>query len=402
MTATLLAAHPLADVFPQLPDQLLRELADDVAANGQLEPITLYEDRILDGRNRYAACQLAGAVPRLTRFTGTLEQAAAFVRSKNLQRRDLEPAQRVAAILKLEELVDGYRAQARQAQGARSDLRLRGDEGSRDVLSQVAAVAGVSRGTAARVQRVKRDAPDLFEKVAAGTMQAKRAERVLRERHAAERATAILNADALPAGLDLRQGDFRDVLADVRDVDLVFTDPPYPGEYLTLWTDLAAWAAQALKPGHLLVAYTGAYHLPEVIARLAEQLDYVWCGSLQTPGPHNQVQRRHVHSTCKPILFFARPPYTPGPWFQDSHTTGGRERDPDALLHPWEQDIAPARYYINTLTKPGDLVCDPFLGSGTFALAAKQLGRAFVGAEIDPAAYATSVARVAESTPDDS
>jgi ParB-like chromosome segregation protein Spo0J len=398
VTSTVLAAHPLADVFPLLPEPLLRELADDIAANGLLEPITLYEDKILDGRNRYAACSPAGVVPRFARFSGTLKDAAAFVRSKNLQRRDLEPAQRVAAILKMEELLGQYRAEAREAQGARTDLRLPGDGGSRDVLAQVAAVAGVGRGTAARVERVRREAPDLFERVATGEMAAKRADRVVRERQAAARAAEVLERALLPTSVDLREGAFQDVLAGVRDVDLVFTDPPYPREFLPLWSDLSAWAAQALKPGKLLVAYSGQYHLPEVLRRLEEHLEYVWVGSLATPGPHNQVQRRHVHSVCKPILFFARAPYEPGPWFQDSYGAGRRERDPEQRLHVWEQDIAAARYYIEALTEPGALVADPFLGSGTFALAAKQLGRSVVGAEIDPTAYATTVTRLAEAT----
>jgi hypothetical protein len=46
------------------------------------------------------------------------------VRSKNLARRDLSEAQRVAAVLKLEQPLDRYRGEARAAQGARSDRRL--------------------------------------------------------------------------------------------------------------------------------------------------------------------------------------------------------------------------------------------------------------------------------------
>ena len=154
---------------------------------------------------------------------------------------------------------------------------------------------------------------------------------------------------------------------------------------------------KALKPGHLLVAYSGQYHLPEVLQRLAEHLEYVWLGSLSTQGgAHNQVQRKHIHSVCKPILFFARAPYQPGPWFQDGYSAGGRERDPEQHLHVWEQDGAAAAYYIERLTAPGALVADPFLGSGTFALAARQLGRSIVGAETDPTAYGTTVTRVAE------
>jgi DNA modification methylase len=39
-------------------------------------------------------------------------------------------------------------------------------------------------------------------------------------------------------------------------------------------------------------------------------------------------------------------------------------------------------WFIRLFSKPGDVVLDPFVGSGTTAAAAKQLGRAYVGVEI--------------------
>ena len=57
--------HPAADIFPLLSEADLRELADDIKEHGQLDPIEILEDtnQILDGRNRYLACQLAGVEP---------------------------------------------------------------------------------------------------------------------------------------------------------------------------------------------------------------------------------------------------------------------------------------------------------------------------------------------------
>ena len=51
--------HPLADIFPMMEEKDLKALADDIKANGQRESGLLYEGKILDGRNRYAACLLA-------------------------------------------------------------------------------------------------------------------------------------------------------------------------------------------------------------------------------------------------------------------------------------------------------------------------------------------------------
>lgn len=48
--------HPVACIFPMMDDASLHELADDIKKHGQYEPIMLYEGKILDGRNRSAAC----------------------------------------------------------------------------------------------------------------------------------------------------------------------------------------------------------------------------------------------------------------------------------------------------------------------------------------------------------
>jgi hypothetical protein len=227
----------------------------------------------------------------------------------------------------------------------------------------------------------------------------KRAMRIQRDATAAMKGEVKAKREAkikrIPAP-DIRLGDFREVLMDVRDVDLVFTDPPYPREYLPLWSDLAAWAAQALKPGALLVAYSGQYHLLEVMNRLSEHLTYMWVGWIQTPGEHASMYTVPVSPTGKPLLFFSNG--------QPSSRTKSR-RFPDQApqssstthtgdLHKWQQDVVEPLYYIEKLTERGELVVDPFLGSGTFALAAKQIGRRFVGAEVDPGAFETTRKRL--------
>jgi len=51
--------------------------------------------------------------------------------------------------------------------------------------------------------------------------------------------------------------------------------------------------------------------------------------------------------------------------------------------HPAEKPEALMRHLIEISTKPGDLVVDPFMGSGTTGAAALALGRRFVGIEQD-------------------
>ncbi|WP_433762030.1 MT-A70 family methyltransferase [Brucella anthropi] len=88
-------SHPLADIFPMIAEADLKILAADIAANGQVEPILLLEGKVLDGRNRQAACGLAGVDPVYAEFTGV--DPLSFVLSKNLHRRHLSESQRALA-----------------------------------------------------------------------------------------------------------------------------------------------------------------------------------------------------------------------------------------------------------------------------------------------------------------
>lgn len=85
---TKLRVHPVADLFPLLAGDELAELVEDIKERGLLQPIVLdSEGRILDGRNRYAACQLAGVEPQFTTYDGPDPDGYAL--SVNVARRHL-------------------------------------------------------------------------------------------------------------------------------------------------------------------------------------------------------------------------------------------------------------------------------------------------------------------------
>ena len=100
-----LEPHPFADVFPILDGEAFNALEKDIEARGQQEPIVVYEGKILDGRNRYRACQILGREPEVREFAG--DDAMGFVLSANLHRRHLNEGQRAMVGANLSNLVVG-------------------------------------------------------------------------------------------------------------------------------------------------------------------------------------------------------------------------------------------------------------------------------------------------------
>jgi ParB-like nuclease domain len=94
-----LAYHPLADYLPLIEGPAFEALVADIASQGQLEPLTLHEGQILDGRNRYRACQRIGKPYVWIAYTG--DDPLGHVISLNVRRRQMTLGQRALCAARL-------------------------------------------------------------------------------------------------------------------------------------------------------------------------------------------------------------------------------------------------------------------------------------------------------------
>ena len=96
--------HPYADIFPMLEDDSVgfKALVEDIKERKQQEQVVLLEGKILDGRNRYRACQQLGIEVQTRNFIGA--DPLGFVLSANLHRRHLNEGQRAMVAAKLTSL----------------------------------------------------------------------------------------------------------------------------------------------------------------------------------------------------------------------------------------------------------------------------------------------------------
>lgn len=406
-------SHPAADLFPMMPAEELQELAEAIKARGLKHPIVRMPDgRILDGRHRFIACHMAGVEPRFIIYQGA--DPLQDVLDWNLRTRHLTTGQR-AAVGVATKHYEEREALERKAAGGRSaspgrprkdvqDFAHLSDEPalidepqpatkpkrgkSRDIAGKKHGVSGYSIQKAEKLQK---EAPDLYERVASGELALDRAHRILRDRKAekdrVEQAKRDAEAREHAPNIDLRVGDFRDVLADLEQVDAIITDPPYPREYLPLLDDLAAWADKVLTPDGVLAVLFGQTYLPEVYRRLDGHRPYRWTMAYLTLGAGYTSHVARVQSNWKPVLLYGGGPRL-GDVLRSEGTDAGAKN-----LHRWGQDFAAFDTLVRRLASPGQTVCDPFMGAGTTLLAAHAHGCHVIGADIDPEHVATTQKR---------
>lgn len=82
-----------------------------------------------------------------------------------------------------------------------------------------------------------------------------------------------------------------------------------------------------------------------------------------------------------------------------THIWDGFRRDSEwgiKRIHPAQKPVELIQFLINTLSNEGDLILDPFLGSGTTAVACIRTGRQYIGMEIDRTYFEIAKKRIEE------
>ena len=182
--------HPISTIFPLMEGEALDKLTQDIAENGLREPIVLLDGKILDGRNRYLACQKAAIKPEFTTYCG--DSPLRYVLSLNLRRRHLTSSElstvAVEALPWLEEEArkrqEATRAKPGEKIGSNVPATLPGPYKGESRDQVAALVGGTSGRQVSSAKAIKAKSPELYKEVQTGKLSIQQAERELRREEA--------------------------------------------------------------------------------------------------------------------------------------------------------------------------------------------------------------------------
>ena len=204
-------------------------------------------------------------------------------------------------------------------------------------------------------------------------------------------------------GIVIYHADCSDVLPDIDpdSVDLLLTDPPYG---INLKTDYAK-----RKRGHSRTDYPAVYGDDQPF----DPTPLLRYGRCVLWGANNYADRlpptqswmvwdRKVNpgvSTAHAELAWTNLGGTVR-MFRHMWVGHWRESERHWHVHPTQKPAALMRWIIDRWTKPGDLVLDPYMGSGPVAQACHELGRRYIGIELVEDYCKVAVSRLAQQTLD--
>ena len=188
-------------------------------------------------------------------------------------------------------------------------------------------------------------------------------------------------------------GDCREILPELPQVDLVLTDPPYGvsykkkgeeymiGDTVNLIPYFLPLVREALKPDGAIYMFSSTTKLVDTLPVFNTYFKLhsiiIWDKRI------GQIPRQlsHYKLRYEPILYGSKGLHRLNGYADDVFQCDiprGKKR-----VHPTQKPIEIVEYLVGNSARDGSIVLDPFLGSGTTAVACINLNRKCIGIEIE-------------------
>lgn len=395
-------------LIPPLAPEELAQLEANIVADGCRDPLVTWRGMLLDGHNRYAICTRRN-IPFETQGMVSLpdeDAAKVWIIDNQKGRRNVSEIDRIALAAAREEIIARKAKEKQRQHGGTAPGKPQDTSGKIaksdpvNTRAESAKAAGVGERTYDAGKLILKAAaegvirPEVVEDVRRGRAAIHRVAKDIKERLQREdrQEKRVAAASSSEIHSQIIVGDFREHAHRVADgsLSLIFTDPPYDREASKLFAGLGKFAADKLSEGGSLVCYIGHIQIQEAMSALSAHLRLWWVCACVHGGPYALMREYGIRVGWKPMLWFVKGTRHDKSKIILDTVTGPLEKQ----HHDWQQSECEAAHWIDGLTTPDGIVCDPFIGGGTTAAAAKALGRKWVGFEIDPSAAAIASSRL--------
>jgi len=352
---------------------------------------------------KYDAARHALEIASTVDEAKSIKDKAAALQAYARQRADVDMERWTAEIkLRAVRRIGELSKELDKAQGGRTD-RLSNNAVTKS-KEKALKRAGITKMSASRFERIAEIPQEEFDayldKKAKNKQPAKYTEVI-------NKVSRARNAKNIPATRQLPANSF--TVTDKQTViecDALITDPPYgilkqewepedAGAFALEW--LARW--RGCKADFIIVflsqrdLFEARYTFDRCLLSHQFQQLLIW----HYPNNKSPQSRQMFKQTWEPIFLYRRRDSRKeikvgaGEWGNglndfDCHVAAVPQSNfngANAKVHPAQKPVEVMRWLINATTRPGELVCDPFAGSGTTGIAAVQLGRRFHGIESD-------------------
>lgn len=407
------------NIYPEMQPDEFERLRTDIFTNGYdpKNPVWIFEGEIIDGWNRYRACQALGITPVFRTFEGsTLDALQFLVRTNN--RRDLNSSQRAAIAVEAEDLIAVLKAEANNRQlanlkqGNKAPVQElipeRTNYEQNETRTQLAQTFNTNPRYVSDAARIKKENPKAFEAIKSGQKVITEVKREEKQKEFERRKTEFIappKDEKASLVIKCYNGDCVRLMQNtsLEKCSLLLSDPPYGMDFKSGHVDKSKWdkinndkiedtisildAAFSEAKKHLLPdAHVYIFGNPNEIENIKPLFckyfnlkniliwdrEVIGMGDLKTYGRsydvvyfgYNEVWRDLNGTRDRDILRFTRVA-------------------PNNLQHPTEKPLDILEYIIRKSTSEGDYILDPFAGSCTTLLAAKNQFRNAYGFELE-------------------
>lgn len=415
-------------LIPPLTAEEYAGLEESILSEGCRDALVVWGDTLIDGHNRYEICTKHG-IPfdTVEMDFPTRDDVIVWIIKNQFGRRNLPAYERARLALRLKPVI-AERAKENQRIGAemtntgcqKSDKAV----ASVDTKKELAAVAGLSHDTIAKVEKIEAKAPpEVKEQLRTGAMSINQAyTEVKRQEKAEQRAEkmAALKEKADVFGGNIVNGDCIAEMEKLADcsVDCVVTDPPYGIEYvsnrrtvesevikpvandgltdaLALWENACKVLSRKMKENSHIYIFTSWKVYPQFAEITGKYFRIKNC-LIWRKNNHGTGDLEGNYSEQYEMIIFA----TKG----NRKLNGGRDSNilefdkvaSASLVHSCEKPVDLLEFLIEKSSDAGEMVIDPFAGSGSTLVAAKNRNRQYWGCELDTENYRIACGRCSQ------